>query len=52
MTPTHTQSVAILGGGPAGLTAAYRLIHHGYRVTIVDRGPAVGNALSSGDLQN
>ena len=52
MTPTNTQSVVILGGGPAGLTAAYRLIHHGYRVTIVDRGPAVGNALSSGDLQN
>ena len=52
MTPTHTQSVAILGGGPAGLTAAYRLIRHGYRVTIVDRGPTVGNALSGGDLQN
>ena len=52
MTPTHTQSVAILGGGPAGLTAAYRLIRHGYRVTIVDRGPTVGNALSGGDLHN
>ncbi len=52
MTPTNPQSVIILGGGPAGLTAAYRLIHHGYRVTIIDRGPAVGNALSSGDLQN
>ena len=52
MTPPNTQSVVILGGGPAGLTAAYRLIHHGYRVTIVDRGPAVGNALASGDLQN
>ena len=52
MTPTHTQSVVILGGGPAGLTAAYRLIRHGYRVTIVDRGPTVGNALSGGDLQN
>ncbi|MBC7838206.1 MAG: FAD-dependent oxidoreductase [Nitrospiraceae bacterium] len=52
MTPTNTQSVAILGGGPAGLTAAYRLIRHGYRVTIVDRGPTVGNALSGGDLQN
>jgi predicted NAD/FAD-dependent oxidoreductase len=52
VTSTHAQSVAILGGGPAGLTAAYRLIHHGYRVTIVDRGPDVGNALSGGDIQN
>ena len=52
MTPTNTQSVVILGGGPAGLTAAYRLIHHGYRVTIVDRGPTVGTALSGEDLQH
>ena len=52
MTPTHTQSVAILGGGPAGLTAAYRLIHQGYRVTIVDRGPTVGNTLSGESPQN
>lgn len=51
MTSTSAQSVVILGGGPAGLTAAYRLIRHGYRVTIVDRGSAVGNALSGGDLQ-
>ena len=51
VTPTNTQSVVILGGGPAGLTAAYRLIHHGYRVTIVDRGPTVGTALSGEDLQ-
>ena len=52
MTPTHTQSVVILGGGPAGLTAAYRLIHQGYRVTIVDRGPTVGNTLSGESPQN
>ena len=52
MTPTHAQSVVILGGDPAGLTAAYRLIHHGYRVTIVDRGIIFGNALSGEDLQN
>ncbi len=45
MTPTSTQSVAILGGGPAGLTAAYRLTRHGYRVTIVERLPLLGGAL-------
>jgi len=45
VTPTSTQSVAILGGGPAGLTAAYRLNRHGYRVTIVERLPLLGGAL-------
>ena len=35
MTSTTAQSVAILGGGPAGLTTAYRLTRQGYRVTIV-----------------
>ncbi|MCX5723643.1 MAG: FAD-dependent oxidoreductase [Nitrospirae bacterium] len=37
MTSTYAQSVVILGGGPAGLTAAYNLSRQGYRVTIVDR---------------
>jgi uncharacterized protein with NAD-binding domain and iron-sulfur cluster len=37
VTSTATQSVVILGGGLAGLTAAYRLALLGYRVTIVDR---------------
>ena len=45
MTSTATQSVVILGGGPAGLTAAYRLIRLGYRVTIVDRHPSFGTTL-------
>lgn len=39
MTSTRTQSAVILGAGPAGLTAAYRLTRHGYRVTIVDPRP-------------
>jgi phytoene dehydrogenase-like protein len=43
------QSVVILGGGPAGLTAAYRLIGHGYRVTLVDRRPLLGGARTSED---
>ncbi|MEO5955922.1 MAG: FAD-dependent oxidoreductase [Nitrospiraceae bacterium] len=44
MTPTHAQSVVILGGDPAGLTAAYRLIRHGYQVTIVAPQPLVPGA--------
>lgn len=39
-----SQSVVILGGGPAGLTAAYRLICHGYRVTVVEQRPLLGGA--------
>ena len=49
MTSTTTQSVVILGGGPAGLTAAYRLTSLGYRVTIIDRRPLLGGAHISGD---
>ena len=44
MTSTTTQSVVILGGGLAGLTAAYRLTRHGYRVTVIDRRPQLGGA--------
>jgi uncharacterized protein with NAD-binding domain and iron-sulfur cluster len=40
-----TQSVVIFGGGPAGLTIAYRLIRLGYRVTIIDRRPSFGYTL-------
>ncbi len=44
VTSTSTQSVAILGGGPAGLTAAYRLSREGYRVTVIERRPLLGGA--------
>ena len=40
----------ILGGDPAGLTAAYRLTGHGFRVTIIDRRPLLGGAGTSEDL--
>jgi uncharacterized protein with NAD-binding domain and iron-sulfur cluster len=50
VTSTTTQSVVILGGGPAGLTAAYRLTRHGYRVTILDRRPSLGGARTREDL--
>jgi uncharacterized protein with NAD-binding domain and iron-sulfur cluster len=50
VTSTTAQSVVILGGGPAGLTAAYRLTSHGFRITIIDRRPLLGGARTSEDL--
>ena len=40
--------VAVIGGGPAGLTAAYDLSRMGYGVTIFDAGEALGGMLRSG----
>jgi uncharacterized protein with NAD-binding domain and iron-sulfur cluster len=52
VTSTTAQSVVIFGGGPAGLTTAYRLIGHGYRVTVIDRHPLIGSARPSEDLSD
>jgi heterodisulfide reductase subunit A len=42
------ERVAIVGAGPAGLTAAYELMRHGYRVTIFDALPVLGGMLNAG----
>ena len=43
------RTVVVVGGGLAGLTAAYRLACHGARVTLLDRRSTLGgNALPSG----
>ncbi|MBI3807368.1 MAG: FAD-dependent oxidoreductase [Nitrospirae bacterium] len=47
MRSTTPQSVAILGGGLAGLTVAYRLTCQGYRVTVIERRPLLGGAATS-----
>lgn len=44
VTSINVQSVAILGAGPAGLTAAYRLTRQGYHVTLVEKCPLLGGA--------
>ncbi len=43
--PEH---VAIVGGGPAGLSAAYQLLRRGYRVTLYDAGAALGGLMRHG----
>jgi len=42
------ERVAIIGSGPAGLTAAYNLARLGYRVTIFEALPVAGGMLSAG----
>lgn len=42
------KSVGIIGGGPAGLSAAYQLIQKGHAVTIYDKMPKMGGMLRYG----
>ena len=42
------KKVAIVGGGPAGLTAAYQLAVKGYAVTVFDMMPEMGGMLRYG----
>jgi oxygen-dependent protoporphyrinogen oxidase len=39
------KSIAVVGGGLTGLTAAWRLQQAGHRVTVFERGPQVGGAI-------
>jgi len=42
---THTEKVAVIGAGPAGLTAAYELAKMGYPVTVFERMPEPGGMM-------
>jgi len=42
------ERIAIVGSGPAGLTAAYHLARFGYRVRVFESAPEVGGLLRSG----
>lgn len=42
------KSVGIIGGGPAGLSAAFKLIQQGHTVTIYDKMPKMGGMLRYG----
>ncbi len=46
--PATGKTVAIIGGGPAGLTAAYQLAVKGHAVTIFDMMPEMGGMLRYG----
>jgi heterodisulfide reductase subunit A len=45
---THSEKVAIVGAGPAGLSAAYELAKLGYPVTVFERMPEPGGMMRYG----
>lgn len=47
-TAAQRRRFAVIGGGPAGLSAAYQLALHGQAVTIFEAGPALGGVLRNG----
>ncbi len=42
------KTVGIIGGGPAGLSAAFKLIQNGHKVTVYDKMPKMGGMLRYG----
>jgi NADH-quinone oxidoreductase subunit F len=46
--PPNGKKVAIIGGGPAGLSAAYFLVQRGYGVTVFESLPVAGGMLAVG----
>jgi len=45
---THTEKVAVVGAGPAGLSCAYQLARRGYAVTVFEAFPQAGGMLRYG----
>ena len=48
MKPASGKSIAVVGGGPGGLSAAYYLLTEGHAVTIYDMMPEMGGMLKYG----
>ena len=47
-TAAQPRRVAVVGGGPAGLSATYQLVLRGHAVTIFEAGPSLGGVLRNG----
>ncbi len=48
MSNPREEKVAVVGSGPAGLTAAYSLSRNGYQVTIFEKLPVLGGMMTVG----
>jgi NADH-quinone oxidoreductase subunit F len=48
LAPVRDEKVAVIGSGPAGLTAAYYLAQEGYPVTVFEAAPVAGGLLRVG----
>ncbi len=46
--PANGKKIAVVGGGPAGLTCAYYLVLKGYAVTLFEKSPRLGGMLRYG----
>lgn len=44
----YSEKVAVIGGGPSGLSCAYYLAVQGYSVTVFDKNPRAGGMLTMG----
>lgn len=44
----HRERVAVVGGGPSGLSAAFQLRRRGYAVTLLESQPALGGLMRHG----
>ena len=51
-TARFERSVAVVGGGIAGITAAVKLYQQGFDVTIFEKGTSLGGNLSSSSIDN
>jgi len=45
---SRPERIAVVGGGPAGLSGAWHLARLGYQVTLIDAGPELGGMMRTG----
>jgi NADPH-dependent glutamate synthase beta subunit-like oxidoreductase/Pyruvate/2-oxoacid:ferredoxin oxidoreductase delta subunit len=47
-TEQRSERIAVVGGGPSGLSAAFQLVRRGYRVTLIEAQPELGGLMRYG----